>query len=106
MSNKVLKFFRENPIAVGFGAKFIGFAVFGIGWYHSVNFKLETLENEVESLKQVIESRYPNNISMVIADREGRLKRCNESLDRAGQAVNSIFSHHQRCIEREKSRAF
>jgi hypothetical protein len=119
LAKQVLRFFRENPVAVVFGTKFIGFAIFGIGWYHGVNFKLETLTNEVEALKQVIktEKHYPKNISMVIADREERLKRCNQDLSRIGaehnavsasylytyEAFNRMSAHHQRCVEREKS---
>jgi hypothetical protein len=126
LAKQVLRFFRENPVAIAFGGKFIGFAIFGIGWYHGVNFKLEDLENrvstqsiEIKALKEVIETKkhYPKSISMVIADREDRLKRCNQDLSRIGaehnavsasylytyEAFNRMSAHHKRCVEREKS---
>lgn len=126
MAKQVLRFFRENPVAVAFGGKFIGFAIFGIGWYHSVNFKLEDLEKkvssqetEIKALKEVIstERHYPKSISMVIADRDARLKTCNQNLSRIGaehnavsasylytyEAFNRMSDHHKRCVERQKS---
>ena len=113
----MLRFFRENPVAVVFGTKFIGFAIFGISWYHSVNFKIETLEgkisrqsSEIEQLKSVNQRAYPKNISMVIADRDSHISglemsyaKCSESLNDTRKAVNAIYTHHKRCVEREKS---
>lgn len=92
--------------------------VFMAGWQMSVlysdylNFKssaatreeLAEVKNDLELLKAVLKVQpMGRNISMTLADREDRIKRCNQSLQKAGDAVNNIFAHHQRCVEREKS---
>jgi hypothetical protein len=64
---------------------------------------LSRLKTEIEVLKVREQGKYSKNISMIIADREDRLKRCNRKLSDTGEAFNNVYAHHQRCLEREKS---
>lgn len=68
MASKVLKFFRENPVAGVFGANFVSFALFGINWYHNVNYELKSLREEIEELKvsqALIESSVRGNKKVI-----------------------------------------
>lgn len=108
---KLLAWVDENKPLMVFLA-----CVFSAGWQMSVLYSdylshkknaamksdLAALETRIAVLEATQKRPLQKNISMVIADLDERLRSCNQSLDRAGQAVNNIFAHHQRCIKRQK----
>ena len=109
--NKLIKAVDENKPLLTFLM-----CVFGAGWQMSVLYSdylnhkknaamksdLVSLDKRIAVLESAQKRAIGKNVSIMIADRDDRLKRCNKSLDLAGQAVNNIYAHHQRCLEREK----
>lgn len=65
--------------------------------------ELAELKTDLAVIKSHINKPLRSNAAVLLADRDDRLKICNQRLQEVGNAVNSIFDHHQRCIERERA---
>ena len=70
--------------------------------------EMSKIKTDIEVLK--VKRGYSKNISMVIADRDNHISglersyaKCSDSLNFTRKTVNAIYTHHQRCVEREKS---